>query len=132
MKVIALLPICLFILGCASDRQPPKIGRGAPASEVAGSTLNPLEFVSPEARAAIRQLRVGMSEFEVYAIMRPVSQTWHRQPSYTEPGSAELYFGISPTQELPLHVSLWKIASIGPLVPAEPPRVFNTAFGNFN
>jgi len=132
MKVIALLPICLFVVGCASDRQPSKVGRSAPNSEVAGSTLTPLEFVSPEARAAIRQLRVGMSEFDAYAIMMPVSQTWHEQPSYTEPGSAELYFGISPTQGLPLHVRLWKIASIGPLVPAEPPKVLNTAFGNFN
>jgi hypothetical protein len=122
MKAIILLPICWFILGCASDRQLAKVERSAPGSEAAGPTLSLQNFVSPEAEAAIQQLHVGMSEPEVFAIMRPVSLTWNYHPVYTEPEAAELYFGFSPTQELLVRLSYGKVASIGPFLPTRPPE----------
>jgi hypothetical protein len=125
MKLFVLLPICWFILGCASDRPSAKVVGPASGSGMAAPALSLQESVNPEARAAIEQLHAGMSEFDASAIMMPVSQTWRRQPSYTEPDSADLYFGVSPTQELPLWVSLGKVVSIGSLVPARlPVQVF--------
>src|ERR1017187_6455821 len=121
MKIMVLLAICSCVLGCTSNRPISKAGEPATSPQFSNATLSLQNSTSPTAQAAIERLHVGMSESEVFEIMRPVSLVWSIQPVFTEAGSEKASFGVSPTQELLLYFSFGKLVSIGPFVPARAP-----------
>lgn len=71
----------------------------------------------PEAtQRAIRQLRVGMNEADVVALMRPLSLDFGRV-HYGGSGASRLYFQVSSTQQIWLEShgagSDWTVVQIG-------------------
>jgi hypothetical protein len=86
---------------------------------ITSTAAHAIDDLSPKMRAAIQTLQLGMTEEKAIAILRPLSLD-HGRWTWGGTGSGQLYFRVSPTQQLRLEIGNgpeFLVTAIGALEP---------------